>query len=375
MSSSPAGSVPRKIIFSNYDDLKNPYYGGGGARAIHEVARRLAARHHVRVVTGSYPGAQDEMADSVSYVRMGGRRVGPKAGQLLFQFLLPARVRRESFDVWVESLTPPFSTGCLQLFTRQPVIALTQVMAGKAMSRKYRLPFAAMERGGLKTYRFAIALSQYLKGELLRANPKLRVAVIPNGIERSQIVAPVEKEERHILFLGRLDVEQKGLDLLLDAVKSVEDELPVPLLIAGSGAARDEAFVARRIAELGLEGKVQPLGRVEGARKQELLRQALFLAMPSRFEASPLVAVEAFCAQLPVVLFAIPELAELPDSCCLKVPSMDAASLGQAMLRLARDKEQRRAMGRAGKDYAWRFDWDDLTTKYEDFFETALKSG
>lgn len=375
MSSSPPGSVRRKIIFSNYDDLKNPYYGGGGARAVHEVARRLAARHDVRVVTGPYPASRDEIVDGVSYVRIGGRRVGPKAGQLLFQFLLPARVRRESFDVWVESLTPPFSTGCLQLFTRQPVIALTQVMAGKAMSRKYGLPFAAVERAGLKTYRFAIALSQHLKGELERANPKLRVAVIPNGIDRAQILAPVEKDERHILFLGRVDVEQKGLDLLLDAVKSVAQELPVPLFIAGSGAARDEAFVARRIVELDLGGKVQALGRVEGARKQELLRQALFLAMPSRFEASPLVAVEAFCAQLPVVLFGIPELADLPDSCCLKVPPLDVAALGRAMVRLTRDGDLRRAMGRAGKDYAWRFDWDDLATKYEDFFETALKSG
>jgi len=63
--------MKRRIIFSNYDDPKNPFYGGGGARAIHEVARRLAVRHDVKIITGSYPGSRDEMVDGVSYTRIG----------------------------------------------------------------------------------------------------------------------------------------------------------------------------------------------------------------------------------------------------------------------------------------------------------------
>ena len=43
--------MKRRIIFSNYDDPKNPFYGGGGARAIHEVAKRLAVRHDVKIIT------------------------------------------------------------------------------------------------------------------------------------------------------------------------------------------------------------------------------------------------------------------------------------------------------------------------------------
>jgi phosphatidylinositol alpha-mannosyltransferase len=366
--------MKRRIIFSNYDDPKNPFYGGGGARAIHEVAKRLAVRHDVKIITGSYPGSRDEIVDGVSYARIGSDKAGPKSGQLLFQFLLPIQVRREAFDVWVESLTPPFSTACLQLFTKQPVIALTQVLGGKAMSRKYHLPFGGIERFGLKTYRHVIALSDFIKAEVLAANPRAQVAVIPNGVESELIDRPVAKEEAHILFLGRIDVEQKGIDLLLNACHRISAQLPIKMLIAGSGATRDEQWVARRVDELGLKERVEMVGRIEGAEKFELLRRAMFLVMPSRFEGFPLTLVEAFCFQMPVILFAIPELTWLPDTCCVKVTPFDEAAFGRAILELARDHERRHAMGAAAKLFARQFSWDDLARKYEEFFETALQT-
>jgi glycosyltransferase involved in cell wall biosynthesis len=367
--------VRRTIVFSNYDSPGNPYYGGGGARAIHEVARRLAERHAVRVITGSYPGSREELVEGVSYGRLGGAWAGPKLGQLLYQFLLPRRVRGERFDLWVESLTPPFSTACLQWFTRKPVIALTQILAGRAMSRKYHLPFGTLERHGLKTYRYAIALSGHLKQELERANPSLRVAVIPNGVNRELIEQEVEPGRAHVLFLGRLDVEQKGIDLLLEAWSAIAATMPAPLVIAGGGAAADTAFVARRIEELRLGASVRAVGRVEGDQKDRLLRQAMFLVMPSRFEASPVVLLEALCYRLPVVLFGIPELLELPDACCVKVRPFDTRAYGQAALELARDTPRRLAAGAAAKQLARLFDWDDLARKYEEFFETVLQSG
>jgi len=42
-----------KIIISNYDSVKNPYYGGGGATAIHEIASRLTKKFEVTVLTGN----------------------------------------------------------------------------------------------------------------------------------------------------------------------------------------------------------------------------------------------------------------------------------------------------------------------------------
>ena len=101
----------------------------------------------------------------------------------------------------------------------------------------------------------------------------------------------------------------------------------------------------------------------------------MFLVMPSRFEASPVVLLEALCYRLPVVLFGIPELLELPDACCVKVRPFDTRAYGQAALELARDTPRRLAAGAAAKQLARLFDWDDLARKYEEFFETVLQSG
>jgi glycosyltransferase involved in cell wall biosynthesis len=362
-----------KLVFSNYDDLKNPYYAGGGARAIHEVAKRLAMRHDVVVLTGCYPGSQDEIVEGVRYHRIGCTRLGPKSGQLNFQFLLPWRVRQTDFDVWIESLTPPFSTACIQLFTKKPVVALAQILGGRAMGRKYGLPFGVVERIGLKSYRYAIAPSQFIRSELHRANPRLKIIVIPNGISEELIEQKVVKEDRHILFLGRIDVEQKGLDLLLNAYKEIEPAIQFPLIVAGSGVAKDEEFVTRRITELGLENRVLVIGRVAGREKKEALRQAAFFVMPSRFEAFPLAALEAFCYRLPVIHFAIPELDMLPEACCCKVEAFDESRFAKRMLTLAADLSLRHSMGAAAKSFVRDFNWTKLAGLYEQFLTDVIE--
>jgi glycosyltransferase involved in cell wall biosynthesis len=360
------------LVFSNYDSPANPSYGGGGAIAIHEVARRLARNHVVEVVTGAARGVGPGQVDQVTYCPIGLAAAGPRLGQLLFHLSLPRQLRRRRFDVWCESLTPPFSTTCLPLFTRRPVVALTQVLAGEAMRRKYHLPFDRLERAGLKRYRQAIATSAFLRARLLAANPRLEVAIIPNGVPGDWMLREPEPTRRHLLFLGRLDVEQKGLDLLFDALALVASQLPLPLVVAGAGPPAQEAFVRRRVQELGLGSQVQVVGKVLGEAKHALLREAAFLVMPSRFEASPLVLLEAACYRLPTVCFRIPELSDVPESLAVKVPAFNAPALGAAILALASDPARREALGLAAKRYVRDFDWDLIAARYERFFQQVL---
>jgi len=353
-----------RIAFSNFDDLANPWYGGGGARAIHEVGQRLAGRHQVTVVTGTFPGAPRGAVDGVAYQRVGAAWAGPRLGQVIYSLLLPLAVRRLPHDVWVESLTPPFSTGMLPWFTRRQVAALTQILGGAGMARKYGLPFDRLERAGLRHYRHAIALSEVLKAQLLTMNPRLNVAVIPNGVPDELIARVPRKDERHVLFLGRLDRAHKGLDLLLDAWGALPDPVP-PLVIAGAGSAEQEAWLRRH--PVAGSRQVRFAGRVTGDAKLKLMDDALLLVMPSRYEGFPLTLLEGFCHELPAVLFAIPELAWLPDTCCVKLPPFEVPALTEALRGLIADPERRHAMGRAARDYARHFGWNDLAARYEAF--------
>ena len=362
------------LVFSSYDSPANSFYGGGGAAAVHEVARRLARAHTVRVITGASPGVQPGQVDGVTYRPIGWAAAGPKLGQLLFHGLLPWQLSRHPSDLWYKSLTPPFSTSCLPVFTRRPVVALTQVLAGEAMRRKYHLPFDRLERAGLTRYQWAIATSEYLRSKLLSANPHLTLAVIPNGVPGEWLQLDPGRAQRHILFLGRLDVEQKGLDLLLDAIATVRTRLPLPVVVAGTGPPAEEAFVRRRIASLGLDAHVRLLGKVVGEAKQAVLRDAAFLVMPSRFEASPLVLREAACFRLPTICFDIPELSDVPESVVIKVPAFEVDALGSAIVALAGDAERRRTFGQAAHAYAREFDWDRIAERYEDFFRQVARN-
>ena len=49
-----------KICHLMYDDVDNPWLGGGGAVRAMELYRRLASRHEITVVSGLFPGAELE---------------------------------------------------------------------------------------------------------------------------------------------------------------------------------------------------------------------------------------------------------------------------------------------------------------------------
>ena len=255
-----------QIVFSTYDSPGNPFYSGGGAASIHAVAKRLAKDHQVTVVAGRYPhvGSHTEI-DGVSYRRVGLSRLDPRSAQLLFHLILTRFVSRLSFDVWIESFTPPFSTSCLQLFTEKPVIGLSHLLSGWEMSRKYwGIPFHWMESRGLRTYRWVIVLTDHAAERVRERNPKARLFVISNGVEpiSTRDPEPLRRGE-HFLFVGRLDILQKGLDLLLDAYAGARHRMSHPLLIVGDGRARTKRRLRKRISELGLSEKIRLLGAAD----------------------------------------------------------------------------------------------------------------
>jgi phosphatidylinositol alpha-mannosyltransferase len=364
-----------KIVFSNYDDLKNPYYAGGGARAVHEVAKRLAKDNEVTVFTGKYPGARDETIDGVVYVRTGTVLDGPKVGQLAYQLCLIPMVLRGGFDVWVESFTPPFSTSLLPLLTKKPVIGLVHMLAAQDMTRKYRLPiFNMLEKRGLKFYRYLITPSNWIREKISSVNPEAKVRVIPNGVdivEKSQTKAP----KKHILFLGRIEIDQKGLDLLLTAYSKVSSRIKYPLVIAGSGEKSELDKLNLLIKKLGIKDLVKLAGRVKGEKKERLFEAALFVVIPSRYETFSITALEAMARGVSLVVFDIEGFGWIPGATAVKVPGFDVSKLSQKMLELSKNRQRLSEMGKSGKKYAKRFGWEKISDQYAQFLSESVNPG
>ena len=360
------------VVFSSYDDMHNPYYGGGGAIAVHQVAKRLARTHEVIILTGKYPGAKNETVDGVHYRRIGLRWLGPKLGQLVFAFILPWYVVRLPHDVWIESFTPPFSTSCLQLFTRRQVIGLVHLLAGEEMYRKYGIPFYVLERLGLRTYRRFIVLSEAVAGTVRRSNPKAIIDIIRNGVDLATDFTTVPQPP-YITFVGRIEMNQKGIDLLLQGFARVADQVPHTLAIAGSGMKSEVQKLEAMIHELGLEHRVALLGRVSGESKRALFAHSAFLVLPSRHETFSLVALEALAHHLPLVAFDIVGLEWLPSDCWVKVPAFDTEQLAVALQRVSHDPQLRKHLIERGSAFIQSFSWDQVASQYERSINASLQ--
>lgn len=361
--------MKKRIIISSYDDLKNPFYGGGGAHVIHEIAKRLSQKYSLTVITSSYPGSKSRaVIDGVRYKRVGLWDSHPKLGQIGFSILLPFVAAKESYKVWVESVTPPFSSSLLPLFSKGKVISLIHMLAAEDMKRKYKLPFHIIQNLGLSLYRRFIVMSEINKEKILAVNPKADVSVIPNGIsmpKNSRINA-----NKHILFIGRIEWNQKGLDLLLLSYSKAK--LSKPLVIAGSGTENEMKKLKDTIKSLKLEKKVRLVGRVENTEKETLFREALCVVMSSRFETFPVVALEAMSYKKPLICFDIDGTKWIPEDAALKVPAYDVGKLVTALKRFSTNSKSRNDYAAKGSKFVKKFSWDSIVKKYIEVIEGSL---
>ncbi|HVY36992.1 MAG TPA: glycosyltransferase family 4 protein [Polyangia bacterium] len=121
-------------------------------------------------------------------------------------------------------------------------------------------------------------------------------------------------EALRIVVLGRLDVQQKGLDLLLDHLDRPDAcGGPVQVRLVGDGPSR--AALATRVAgspRLAARVRIEPW-----ANPVPVLQDADVLLLPSRYEGVPLVMLEAMALGVPVVASSLPGTRPFVDESCL----------------------------------------------------------
>jgi glycosyltransferase involved in cell wall biosynthesis len=170
--------------------------------------------------------------------------------------------------------------------------------------------------------------------QLARAGAKCPVSVVPNvidpppSIDRTQarMDLALPPERRIALFVGRLDVGQKGLDRMLAAIaRDAEHLAEWTFLFVGEGPGRTEIeAVADR---LGARVDIRLCGSTPDM--AAYLAAADLMLIPSRWEGDPLVLLEAMAQRLPVLGSEIDVFVEhLPPG---NRTSFETAALAKAM--------------------------------------------
>ena len=166
----------------------------------------------------------------------------------------------------------------------------------------------------------------------------------------------IPQTARVVAWHGRVEIERKGLDVLLSAWQQICKERPdrdLRLLLIGTGSDADR--FGQLISEMQLKG-VQWLNEFISDRNmiQQYLSAADVYTLPSRQEGFPVAPIEAMCCGLPVVAADAPGIPDILSggevSGGIVVPKGNALALASALGRVLDDEAWSRELGQNARD-------------------------
>lgn len=137
---------------------------------------------------------------------------------------------------------------------------------------------------------------------------------IPRGSGRPEDIRPSPR--KRIVFLGRLAVDHKGLDILLKGFSRLVNDEPDAeheLVIAGPDYRSGRVSLETLAGALLPAGSVIFPGPVFGRDKDDLLRSATVFVHTSRWEGLPFAVLEALASGCPVLITPATNLAEFVE--------------------------------------------------------------
>ena len=197
--------------------------------------------------------------------------------------------------------------------------------------------------------------------------------VVRNGIDPAEFLNMPPKgsfRERYsqlrgkiiFLFLGRLDVQHKGLDLLLEAFARLARECRnVHLVLAGPDEGGGVARINLLAQQYGVNDSVTLTGLISGQDKLAALQGADAFVLPSRFEGLSIAILEALYVGLPML---VTDQVGLCDEirrigAGLVVP-VRSESIYYGLLKLAQERTRASMRGRGIELIEREYSWDAI---------------
>lgn len=369
--------------------------GGGVPRAVLDLVRALAsAGDEVTLLTAAGSdlpeGWRDGAVEGIEVVLLD--RVSSPFQWLSRQGLRRAAETLERADVLhLHGLWRPRNAqiGALARRMATPYILSLHGMLNEwsAAHRGIRkaIYFRAVERRNLAAARTVHATAEPERDQARTWLAHERLTVIPLAVDLGPYAALPDAgavRERHpeiaedvpaILMLGRLHAVKRP-ELLIESVAMLRGAgTECQLLFAGDG---EPAYVRRLHAlaqRLGITRHTHFLGLVAGAHKRALYRRADLMALPTRGENFGLVLFEALACGTPVITTrGANTWSEISSSGGGRIVEPTPEAFGEAIAELLADPELRTAMGRAGRD--WVFRWLDpraVIGRYQEMYRSA----
>ncbi|MFI6764432.1 glycosyltransferase family 4 protein [Streptomyces sp. NPDC050355] len=371
--------------------IHNAYGIGGTIRTTFNLARTLAERHDVEIVSAlrhrDAPvfdlGPRVELRHLVDIRESGPdgadpaharpARVFPAAEGRFAQYSeltdhrIAQHLRRTEADV-VVGTRPGLNVHIARQTRRGPVRIgqehLTLDTHSRALKLALRGAYPRLDAVTTVTEADARAYRSRLR------LPGVRIEAVPNSVP-APALAPCDGSGKWVVAAGRL-ARVKRYDVLIRAFAQVAAERPDwRLRIYGGGT--EKAALRALIDELGLYNHVFLMGPANPLEPE--WAKGSIAAVSSSLESFGMTIVEAMRCGLPVVATDCPHgpgeiIADGVDG--KLVPVGDPQAMAGSLLSLINDDDARKRMGRAALAASARFDPDRVAGRYEALFDELL---
>jgi len=356
-----------KILHFIYDHINNPWVGGGGAVRCYEINKRLGSMgNQVTIVTGNYLGAKNYKEGNLEFLF-----VGKSINYYISVFSYARYARkflRENFkkyDIIIEDFAPWNPIFSYKLQTLKPIILQVHQKESFNILKRYfilGIPFFVFENRYPKKFKNITTVSKSSKEKF-----KINAKIISNGIDTNFLKEEVTYDGDYILFIGRIDFYHKGIDILLKAIENFND---IQLIFVGSG--KDEKKLIKIINN---KKNINFYGYLSGVEKINIIKNARFIVLPSRFEGQPVVTLEAAALGKPVIVSDIPELKYVVENKFgISFKSQDWPDLRVKIEYLWNNKELIKRLGENGRRFAQNYTWDKISEEYKEYLLQIYKN-
>lgn len=382
-----------KILVCIYE---YPPLGGGGGVIADALARELAKKHHVTVITSGLSNSiQIEEQGDLRIVRLpvlGRKDLDAASFISMFSFIVQTFLKSKF-------LVENFSADIVNTH-----FVLPSGPAGHILAKMMNVPNIITVHGGdlydpskflsphrhwlfRKAISYYTSQSSYVVAQSCNTmhnlieyfgyeGPRM---IIPLGIERqTAVVAHDSYPERaktntkvKLVTVGRL-VPRKGLEQLIRIVSKLND-LNVELYIVGHGPERSS--LEEQAQALGLESAIKFCGRLSEEEKISTLMSADIYVSTSQHEGFGLVFLEAWDAGLPVICYNHGGQTDFIEDGIngFLVELNDEEAFTDKIRAVINDKELKHKMSAAASERVQSFYIDTCAAQYEKLFEKVVQ--
>jgi len=215
-------------------------------------------------------------------------------------------------------------------------------------------------------------VSDASRDDLIKLGAKKPIRVIHNAI-KNKTISDFKVNPYQFVYVGRL-IFYKNIKTVIHAIAIIKQSIPeIQFLVIGDGPYKSN--LRNLVKHLHLEDNVKFEGFVSQTKKDELISSSLATVFPSTCEGFGLVMLESFLFNKPVLVSDVRPMNEIVshEKDGVVIPAYDEKKWAESMIRLIKNPETTKQMGKEGKKkLQTNFNFDSMLDKVELMYQEAI---